>query len=84
MIYWQKNARVLSFPYGSVAWLLLGSSQGQEDFNPGGRAESDSPVQVPSLGLLANANQARASCADGSTMSWVIPVTRPTIVASDG
>ena len=34
--------------------------------------------------LFSNANQARTSCADGSTTSWVIPVTRPTIVASAG
>jgi hypothetical protein len=33
---------------------------------------------------FAVANQARASCSDGSTMSWLIPVTRPTIVASAG
>jgi len=40
-----------------------------------------SSAPVPLQGLL---RQARPSCADGSTMSWVIPVTRPTIVASAG
>lgn len=47
------------------------------------------PGKPPGIGLCRFPpeglfGQARPSCADGSTTSWVIPVTRPTIVASAG
>lgn len=58
----------------------------REDFNPAIRRKSQSgfSARVFHRKEFGGASQARTSCADASTMSWVIPVTRPTIVASAG